>query len=404
MLGMKLRVEKWFRAYLLVLGAALLWCGWAMAATNESGQATNRTPVLVEEVTKFQDSYLTFGLDRITVLREHRFLATPLWKYLASLIYMLLAFYLAKVVDWLAAIGLRRVVSRTQTVVDDVLIQLLHGPLKVVIFAVLLIMGLNILAWSERIKSYLSRALILIVAIAVTYLGVKSLCLLLQAWKRRIAHQDKKFNDQLFGLMSKSVTAFLVIVAVLLTAQNLGINMTAAIASFSIGGLAVGLAAQDTLANLFGAVAVLTDKPFQVGDQIRLDGAEGTVEIIGLRSTRVRNTEGHLVSVPNRVMGNAIVTNITRRPTIKTVINLTLPRTMPADKLRRALELLREAYCEHPNTEDAWVNFNQFAGPNLNILINHWWKGTDYRQYLAGIEEMNLRVKQRFDAEGIPFS
>jgi MscS family membrane protein len=375
-----------------------------MAATNESELATSATPVLVEHVAQFQDSYLTFGLDRISVLREHKVLATPLWKYLASLIYILLAFCLAKLIDWLTAIGLKRVVSRTQTVVDDVLLQLLRGPLKIVTFAVLMIMGLNILAWSDRIKDYLSRALILIVAIALTYLGVKSLRLLLQAWKRHIAHQDKKFNDQLFGLMSKSITAFLIVVAVLVTAQNLGVNMTAAIASFSIGGLAVGLAAQDTLANLFGAVAVLADKPFQVGDQIRLDGAEGTVEIIGLRSTRIRNPEGHVVSVPNRVMGNAIVTNITCRPTIKTVINLALPRAMPADKLTRALEVLREVYREHPNTEDVWVSFNQFAGMNLNILINHWWKGTDYRRYLAGIEEMNLRVKQRFDAEGIPLA
>ena len=88
--------------------------------------------------------------------------------------------------------------------------------------------------------------------------------------------------------------------AVLVTAQNLGINITAAITSLSIGGLAVGLAAQDTLANLFGAVAVFVDKPFRVGDVIKLDGAEGTVETIGLRSTRVRNPDGSSWRCPTR--------------------------------------------------------------------------------------------------------
>jgi len=164
------------------------------------------------------------------------------------------------------------------------------------------------------------------------------------------------------------------------------------------------LAAQDTLANLFGAIAVFVDKPFRVGDQIKLDGAEGTVEIVGLRSTRLRNPEGHLVAVPNKTMGNATITNITQRTSIKTIMNLALVRTLPAAKVKRALELLGQIYRTHPLTQDVWISFNQFAGGNINIQIVHWWKGTDYQQYLAGMQEMNLAVKERFDQEGIAFA
>ena len=160
-------------------------------------------------------------------------------------------------------------------------------------------------------------------------------------------------------------------------------------------------AAQDTLGNLFGAVAVFVDKPFRVGDQIKLEGAEGTVEAVGLRSTRVRNPEGYLLAVPNKTMGNAIITNITQRQSIKTVMNLPLPRTLTTEKLKRAITLLTEVYRGYPMTKDVWISFNQFAGTNLNIMVVHWWKGTDYQKYLAGIQEMNLAVKERFDAEGI---
>jgi MscS family membrane protein len=163
----------------------------------------------------------------------------------------------------------------------------------------------------------------------------------------------------------------------------------------------VGLAAQDTLANLFGAVAVFMDKPFRLGDQIKLEVAEGTVEDVGLRSTRVRNSEGHLVTVPNKTIGNAAITNITERPSIKTIMNLSLPRTLSTEKVKRALAILEQVYQEHSMTQEVWVSFNQFAGANLNVLVVHWWKGTDYRKYLAGLQEMNLAVKEHLDEEGI---
>jgi MscS family membrane protein len=285
------------------------------------------------------------------------------------------------------------------------LVEALRGPVKVVAFVVFLHIGLNIFDWSGTAKLYFSKILILIVAASLTYLLLKIVDLLLDLWRRRVAHEaDRRFNDQLFSIIRKSLNLFVIIVAVMVTAQNIGINITAVITSLSIGGLAVGLAAQDTLANLFGAVAVFADKPFRVGDQIKLDAAEGMVETVGMRSTRVRNSDGHLVIIPNKTIGNAAITNITQRPNIKTVLNLALAPDLPSAKVKRALALLNEIYRGHPMTQDVWISFNQFAGRNLNIMIVHWWKGTDYQKYLAGIQEMNLAVKERFDAEGIAFA
>ena len=252
---------------------------------------------------------------------------------------------------------------------------------------------------------YFSKVLVLIVAGSFTYLMLKVIDLLLDLWRRRTAHEaDRRFNDQLFSIIRKSLNVFVIIVAGLMTAQNIGINITAVITSLSIGGLAVGLPAQDTLSNLFGAVAVFADKPFRTGDNIKLTDAEGTVEYVGLRSTRVRNPDGHLVIVPNKTMANSVITNITQRPSIKTVMNFALTQELPITKVKRALEILTEIYRHNAMTQDAWISFNQFAGHNINIMVVHWWKGTDYQKYLAGIQEMNLTVKERFDAEGISFA
>ena len=85
-------------------------------------------------------------------------------------------------------------------------------------------------------------------------------------------------------------------------------------------------------------------------------------------------------------------------------MNLTLVPNLPGEKIQRALTLLDEIYRRHRMTEDVWISFNQFAGAKINIMIIHWWKGTDYQQYLAGMQEMNLAVKNQFDAEGIAFA
>jgi MscS family membrane protein len=194
------------------------------------------------------------------------------------------------------------------------------------------------------------------------------------------------------------------VVGVLVTLDNIGVNITAAIASLSIGGLAIGLAAQDTLANLFGAVAVFVDKPFRIGDRIQLDGVDGTVESIGMRSTRVRNLDGYLVTIPNKTMGNSTITNIARRPTIKTEINFGLTYDTPLEKLKRAVQILDEIYRGHPQTHDLIISFNKFTDSALNIVVVHWWKGTDGKAYMAGLQELNFKVKERFEAEHLDFA
>ena len=164
------------------------------------------------------------------------------------------------------------------------------------------------------------------------------------------------------------------------------------------------MAAQDTLANLFGAVAVFVDKPFRLGDRVKLDSIDGTVEAIGMRSTRIRNLDGHLITVPNKTMGNTIITNVTKRPNIKTEMNLGVTYDTSTPKLKRALEILDEIYTSHPMTADLVISFNKFADSSLNILVVHSWNSTDQKAYLAGMQALNLQIKERFDAEGISFA
>jgi MscS family membrane protein len=280
-----------------------------------------------------------------------------------------------------------------------------RGPVKIVAFVILLHLGLRAFAWPDWAGTFISNALKIVVAGSLTYVTLKFVDLAVGMWEKRVEDADEAVLDmQLFPVIRKSLKVFVVIVTVLVTSQNLGMNVTGLLASLSIGGLAVGLAAQDTLSDLFGAVALFADKPFRVGDRIQLDAIDGTVEAIGLRSTRIRNLDGHLVSVPNRTMANANLINISRQLNIKTVMNVGLTYDTPAETIERAMQIIEDIYRPHPKTADLIVSFNKFERSSLNILVVHWWDSTDAKDYLLRFQALNLELKRRFDAEGIHFA
>ena len=409
---MKRKLDVIFRSYVFALAALLLWAVWSEAQTNTL-LTTNAVPRRATPITADSDrgssivhkDQLTFGLDKIEVLNHQWPSGIPLWQYFASLIYIFLAFCVSKLLDSLTHVWLKKWAERTKTKFDDLLIGLLSGPVKVVVFVIFLKIGLEVFDWGTLVNNILDKGLKIIVAGTITYAVLKLIDLLMGYWKERAsAETDRSFDEQLFPIIRKTLKVFVTVVAVLVTSQNLGFDITAAIAGLSVGGLALGLAAQDTVANLFGAVAIFIDKPFRIGDRIQLDSVDGMVETIGLRSTRVRNLDGHLITIPNKTMGNATITNITRRPNIKTVMNIGITYDAATEKVKRALQILKEVYKDHPQTFDCLISFNKFADSALNIQVVHWWNSTDYKEYLAGLQEMNLTVKERFDKEGIGFA
>lgn len=174
---MKLKLQTCYRGLLFVLAIVVLWTLVASGeTTNLSVEAENSArphETFKERMTGIDKHLLTFGLDRIPFLREETFLSEPLWKYLASLIYIFAAFYAAKLIDLVLFAWLRRLAKQTETKFDDLLLELLHGPVKVLTLVIFLHVGLTLFDWSAVAARYLSRSLVVIVAISLTYLILK---------------------------------------------------------------------------------------------------------------------------------------------------------------------------------------------------------------------------------------
>jgi len=395
-----------FRGNLLLLAVVLvaIWPRLADAQTNPVTNSTIAAHPGETAVGPAKTVRLTFWLDQIAPLRESAF-GFPLWEYIAVAIYVVIAFLVARLLNYLIGVRLKTWAARTPTKVDDWILRLVHGPLRLIVFAIFLHIGLQVFYWPLWIANWLTKGLVVIIAVSLTYMALRLADLLINHWRVRAAtKEDTTFNEQLFPIVSRSAQAFVILIGILVAADNLGINIRSAIAGLSIGGLALGLAAQDTVANLFGAVAVFVDKPFKLGDFVRVEAFEGNVESIGLRSTRLRNPDGHLITVPNKTMGNAVVINITRRPNFRTLMNIGVTYDTTTQKLDEAVAILNDVIRKHALTHDTIISFNRFGDSSLNIQVLHWMKTADYKEYMQALHELNMAIKRRLDSAGIAFA
>jgi MscS family membrane protein len=225
----------------------------------------------------------------------------------------------------------------------------------------------------------------------------------------KFAEREDNLLDKSFVQMMRMITRIIVIVfgAIYLLRVISGKPLSALLAGLGIGGLALALAAQDTLKNFFGSIMIMLDKPFTVGQRVTAAGIDGTVEYIGFRSTRVRTLTGHLVTIPNEKLATDSVENIARRPSIRRLTNITITYDTPPEKVEKAVRIIREILDNHEGMDPdfpPWVYFNEFNDTSLNILMIYWYFPPDYKAYLNFTERVNLEMMRRFEAEGIEFA
>lgn len=219
---------------------------------------------------------------------------------------------------------------------------------------------------------------------------------------------ENRLDESLIGLFRRAMHMAIVLVAGLHLYHNIsGQSLTGIIAGLGLGGMAVALAATDTIKNFIGFIMILIDKPFVVGDRINFDGHDGIVEFIGLRTTRVRRLDSHQVSIPNAKAVDSVLHNIGRRHFLKRTLDIGITYDTPADKIERALQIVRDLLkdheCSHSDTPPR-VFFTDLKGDNLNINVNYWYFSNDWWAFCAFNERFNLALIRAFNEEGIEFA
>jgi len=292
----------------------------------------------------------------------------------------------------------------------------LAAPASMLVIVIGAAFGLSVLPLSETLKSITGMLIAFAILFAIFWAALNLVDVIEVYLKRRVKATEGKLDDQALPLIRRSLRILVFLIGALTIADNVfGANIGAALAGLGIAGIAVSLAAQDSLKNLFGSLTILFDDPFQIGERIVFQGHDGTIEKVGFRSTKLRTLTGHLVTIPNSAIVNESVENIGRRPTIRRLMNLGVTYDTPPEKLQEGVEIIRELLNSdelkepvHPtvdgNTLDPVVYFTDFNADNLGILVVYWYGPPDYMAYLEHGHRFNLALLERFEQAGIEFA
>ncbi|MCU0857024.1 MAG: mechanosensitive ion channel family protein [Pontiellaceae bacterium] len=245
-----------------------------------------------------------------------------------------------------------------------------------------------------------------LVTIAVTYVLYQMVELLSHWMSRLTAKTETTLDDMVVPLVRKTLRVVIVIFGLVQIAQQLSDKpITSILTGLGVGGLAVALAAQDTIKNFFGSLVIFADHPFLLGDRIIVEGEDGTVEEVGMRSTRIRTLDGHLVTIPNGELANKLIRNVASRPFIKRVATIGLTYDTPPGKVERAIEIIKEELTRqseklHPDNPPR-VFFTEFGSVSLNIQVIYWFAPPEYWSFLEFDQMFKLGVLRRFNEEKI---
>jgi MscS family membrane protein len=247
----------------------------------------------------------------------------------------------------------------------------IQKPLSWIITSFFWILAINTLALPgglHQFCSYLVKFILAVMLIRLSYLSVDAIGKWLSV---RSTNSNSSLEDQIAPFAVKTLKVFVVIFGVLVALQNFDVNVMSLIAGLGLGGLALALAAQDTAANLFGSITILADRPFHIGDFIKVGDTEGTVEEIGFRSTRVRTFYNSLVTIPNSIMAKEKIDNLGVRPARRLRHTFGFVYGTHRDGIQAFIDHLTYYLKQHPTVrkEDVLVTFNALGDFSLQVQM-----------------------------------
>jgi MscS family membrane protein len=327
--------------------------------------------------------------------REKQVLGLFVWQWLVLALLPLAAWALAWLIDRAARPLLRSITARTPTRLDDAMIRALEAPVRVALFVLFLAVGLPIADLPLAAGDLLKSLLIGMAVAAVAWIALRAIDVSADSALARMAEEQRPAMTSVVHLGRRAGRIFVFAIAFLVLLANLGVNVSALIAGLGVGGIAVALAAQKTVENVFGGISVIADQTVRVGDFCEFSpGKVGTVEKIGLRSTWIRTLDRTLVTIPNADFSLRQIENYAHRDRMRVYTVIGLRYETSPDQLRSVLAGLRRLLEAHPrvSSDPRRVRFVGFGASSLEVEVFAYILTADYSEFLALREEIYLSI------------
>lgn len=329
--------------------------------------------------------------------------------YLWFLFFIALGFVVGWVMVFIVKNIFIKLTKYTRNKIDDIIVKILSKPMpiKLIILIIFFNIGFKYLKSTTGLQNFINKATFIFLVFAITLFLIKFFIGLIEVYfEPRAKKSESKYDDQIIPVIKSLIKIILFTFAFLLVLSNLGYNVTALLAGLGIGGIAIAFAAKDILENLISGVTIFIEKPFKVGDALKTSEGLGTVEEIGIRSTKVRTFDNTVVVIPNRLLSTNSVENISARRARRENYLLTLVYGTAEKKIQKAQEIIKNTLTKNKDIEhdSIVIGFESFGDFSLNIRVVYWIKAAEYDQYMAIKNKINSTIKKEFEKENIEFA
>jgi small-conductance mechanosensitive channel len=328
------------------------------------------------------------------------FLGNTAYEWLIAVVIFFIAIAVLKIFQLFIIGRLKALSKKTKTEVDDIIINAIHAihwPFYVI---AALYFSLKYLAVSEAVDRWAG----IIIIIGVIYYAVRVAQEFVDIGAKRIIKKKMEADEtdtQIVEVLSTVVKFLLWIVAILMLLSNLGFNINSLIAGLGIGGLAVALALQNVLSDLFSAVSIYFDKPFKVGEFIIIGDHMGIVKKIGVKTTRIQTLQGEELIVSNNELTSIRVQNFGRMERRRIVFSVGVTYDTPHAKLEKIPNIIKEVIEKHKITEVDRIHFKEFGDSSLNYEIVYYVNAPEYPTYMDTQQAINLDIVEAFEKDKI---
>lgn len=342
----------------------------------------------------------------LDVIFQETFLGISAGRFAAAFAILIAALILKKILGHIFVSVIFPLAARTKSRYDDDFLNCIRKPAELLVVIIGLFIAMQVLQLPTEPVN-LRRGTYAILKVLVTFdIGwalfnlVDLLDVFLSGW---VSKTESTLDDHLMPFIRKSLRAFIIFLAVIMTIQNLGYSISGLLASLGIGGLAVALAAKDTLSNIFGSFMIILDRPFHLGDWVKAGDMEGVVEEVGFRSTKIRTFAKTLITVPNNIIANLAIDNFSRMPKRRIKLNVGVTYETSPAQMRQAVSKIREMLKNHPAIEQDFflVNFTDYGASSLDIMVYCFTTTTVWGEYLDAREDVCLKIMDILEALGL---
>ncbi|EKN11778.1 MULTISPECIES: mechanosensitive ion channel family protein [Parabacteroides] len=320
-----------------------------------------------------------------------------------SILIIVGAVVVVKLISLFSRKVLKPFITRTPNHLDNVIYYSLESPIK---FAVMLLgiwIAIHRLVYPDNFVKTIDNAYRILIVLDITWVFARLIGGLLEIYLRKDSTGQ---THKMMPIIKRTALVLVWIIGIVMALSNIGVNISALLGTLGIGGIAFALAAQDTVKNIFGAFTIFTDKPFNIGDTIRVDSFEGTVIDVGARSTKIMDYDKRIITFPNYKITDANIINISSEPKRRVVLNLGLTYDTTPEKMKEALDILK-AIPERvenvsSNPSDTTAVFTNYADSALVIMYIYF---IEKQGDILGVtSNMNMEILSSFNKAGLEFA